>query len=55
MNYTVINEMQDVDFDNPQLVKTANSFNTLEEAQEEFRHVLEHSTVKYCTIINNTL
>lgn len=57
MEYTVINEMQDVDFDSPKWVKTVNSFDTLEEAEEEYRHVMEHSTVKYCKILhkNSTL
>jgi hypothetical protein len=52
MKYTVIHEMQDVDFDNPKWVKTSNSFDTLEEAQEEYRHVMEHSTVRYCKILH---
>jgi len=57
MKYIVINEMQDVDFDSPKWMKTVNSFDTLEEAEEEYRHVMEHSTVKYCKILhkNSTL
>jgi len=52
MKYKVINEMQDVDFDKPKWVKTVNSFDTLEEAKEECRHVMEHSTVRYCKILH---
>ena len=44
--------MQDVDFDSPKWVKTVNSFDTLEEAKEECRHVMEHSTVRYCKILH---